>query len=146
MEDLMLKYPGYFGAKLECSLLSDVPGEFWVITACDPNGLPLDPAKNEERTAALAEELVSSGFPHFSVTGYDPRPGECHREPGYGICCEEAEALRIARRWEQIAVYHIKDGMVFLVFCSERQERFLLPPWDEMSTNDDKKFRLHETS
>jgi len=134
MEDLRAKYPGYFGAGLDAAApAGGFPPEFWVVTACDPDGLPLDPARNEERTAALAAELVSLGFIHFAVTGYDPRPGETHREPGYGIVCDRAETLRLGREWRQIAVFHVIDGMVWLVFCGESEERFPLRSWEEMA-------------
>ncbi|RYD37007.1 MAG: DUF3293 domain-containing protein [Verrucomicrobiaceae bacterium] len=133
MEDLCERYPGYFGARLEASPPpGGYPPEFWVITACDPNGEALDPQRNVERTARFQSQLSSAGLVHFPVTGYDPRPGETHREPGFGIVCDDREAMRLGRGWEQVAVFHITDGDVWLVFCSGDEERFHLRTWGEM--------------
>jgi len=133
MEDLRERYPGYFGAKLEVEAHpGGCPPEFWVITACDPNGDELDPRRNEERTAIFEAELSSAGLAHFPVTGYDPRPEGTHRETGFGIVCDGREAMSLGRKWEQVAVFHIKGGEVWLVFCSEDEERFHLRTWNEM--------------
>jgi hypothetical protein len=134
MEDLREKYPGYFEARLDASPPpGGYPPEFWVITACDPNGVELDPEENGERTARFESELSAAGMVHFPATGYDPRPEGTHREPGFGIVCDEREAMRLGRKWEQVAVFHITDGVVWLVFCSENEERFHLRKWEEMA-------------
>lgn len=134
MEDLRQKYPGYFEARLDASPPpGGYPPEFWVITACDPEGDELDPQQNQERTARFEAELSLADMAHFPVTGYDPRPEGTHREPGFGIVCEGREAMHLGRKWEQVAVFHIKNGQVWLVFCSENEERFNLRTWEEMA-------------
>lgn len=133
MVDLRGRYPGYFGAKLDVTPPPEgYPPEFWVITACDPNGEELDPQQNEERTARFEAELSSACLVHFPVTGYDPRPEGTHREPGFGIVCDAREAMRLGRKWEQVAVFHVTDGEAWLVFCSENEERFHLRRWEEI--------------
>ncbi|WAC17746.1 DUF3293 domain-containing protein [Luteolibacter sp. SL250] len=132
MMDLRERYPGYFGAKLDATPPpGGYPQEFWVITACDPNGEELDPHQNAERTVRFEAELSSAGLVHFPVTGYDP--DGIHREPGFGIICDAREAMCLGRKWEQVAVFHIKDGEGWLVFCSENEERFHLRTWEEMA-------------
>ena len=133
MEDLRQKYPGYFGARLDASPPpGGYPPEFWVITACDPLGQALTDGENAERMREFERGLADLGWRHFPVTGYDPRPGGTHREQGFGVVCDGREAMRLGRKWEQVAVFLVRGGMVWLVFCSQAEERFFLRSWEEM--------------
>lgn len=126
-------YPGYFGAKLDVEIPAEgLPEEFWVITACDPDGVEMEPEVNEKRTSDFRDELLAVGATFFPVTGYDPRPGKTHREPGFGIVTGEKKALEWGRRLEQIAVYQVGAEGVWLVFCGETPERFFVRNWEEM--------------
>lgn len=129
--ELRTAYPGYFGARLDVEVPDDgLPEEFWVITACDPDGVVMEPEVNERRTLDFRSELLEAGLMFFPVTGYDPEGS--HREPGFGIVTGEEDALEAGRRLEQIAVYQVTEGGVWLVFCGEPPERFFVRPWEEM--------------
>lgn len=110
-----------------------LPGEFWVITACNPEGEPLGDFENGKRTADFRKELVERRLAHFPVAGYDPRPGVEHEEPGYGVACDGVTAMELGRKWGQLAVFGVREGKVELVSCVD-DERYDAGSWEEMTS------------
>ena len=77
----------------------------WVITACNPRSVVLGVEENAKRTRQLHDELAGAGYLVRSATGFDPANPEWN-EPGSlveGIT--ESGAIRVAREWEQNAVF-----------------------------------------
>lgn len=95
----------------------DLPPEFCVVTAWNPDGVVVSNEENEEADAHLRSELERLNFEHFPVTGGDP--GFSHAEPGHGIVCGRAEALLLARRFRQLAFFQVIAGRVYLVSVAE---------------------------
>lgn len=93
------------------------PGDFWVITACNPDGRTVDPAENRAADERLRRELAARGFETFRVTGMSADAS--HAEPGWGIPCDEAKALEIGRHYRQEAVFHFHGGRIDLVDCRD---------------------------
>ena len=100
------------------------PDEFWVLTACNPNGVTISDAENEELTKKLELALRKDGKRIFPVTGFDRRSD--HQEAGFGVVCGKTEILALGRAWDQLAVFHVKGRKVWLLSCaSDGKETYL---------------------
>ena len=108
----------YRNVRFRCDL-RDIPTEFRVITAWNPEGVKTEVAANLIADEHLRSEIARLGFESFPVTGGSP--DFSHAEPGYGIVCNRAEALLLARRFRQAAFFEILGGRVYLVSVHEGQ-------------------------
>jgi hypothetical protein len=102
------------------------PDDFWVVTACNPNGKPADPGDNLKADARLLAAIEALEITPFRVTGLSP--DETRAEPGWGLACDEATALKLARRCGRRAVWHFSAGRIALVDCKTRQRHPLEDP------------------
>lgn len=82
--------------------------EFWVITAWNPRG-ETNHSLEENLLAdqRLQEVLDDMHIERFPVIG--KAPDDSHAEPGWGIRCDESTAMRIAREFEQEAVFYLSN-------------------------------------
>lgn len=94
-----------------------VPPEFRIITAWNPEGEILSPAVNAVADEHLRSEIDRLRFESFPVTGGNA--DFSHAEPGYGIVCNRAEAVLLARRFRQLGFYEVLGGRVYLVSVHE---------------------------
>jgi hypothetical protein len=76
---------------------------FAILTSYNPRGVVLDAAGNHGRFAELEAELRSSGHEYLVMDACAPDKSHC--ECSVAIKIERSEALRIAERWEQIAIF-----------------------------------------
>jgi hypothetical protein len=76
---------------------------FAILTSFNPRGVVLDAAENERRFAELEAELRSSGREYLVMDACAPDKAHC--ECSVAIKIDHAEAIRIAERWEQIAIF-----------------------------------------
>lgn len=76
---------------------------FAILTSYNPRGVVLDAAENERRFAELEAELKSSGREYLVMDACSPDKSHC--ECSVAIKIDRTEALRIAERWEQIAIF-----------------------------------------
>lgn len=106
------------------------PKQFGVVTACNPDGVTIPETSNAELTRRFEESLLGEGMVIFPMTGYDPDSD--HAEPGYGVVCGKDEMLRLGREREQVAVFRVKDGQVWLLSCEPGGEEIPLRPLAEM--------------
>ncbi len=106
------------------------PVEFGVVTACNPQGKIFPDAENEGLTGRLELALLNGGKRIFPVTGYDR--GSDHAEAGFGVVCGKKEILELGREWDQLAVYHVKEGKVWLLSCKPGGESIFLRTLPEM--------------
>jgi Protein of unknown function (DUF3293) len=106
------------------------PESFGLVTAWNPDGKKIPEEENAARTETLREDLESRGLPHFPVTGYDLESD--HYEEGFGIVCDKAETLRLGREWNQLAVFWVEAGWVWLIFCEPDGEECKLRSLEEM--------------
>jgi hypothetical protein len=106
------------------------PESFGVVTAWNPEEKNLPEAENALRSALLRVDLEPLGLRYFSVTGYDLESD--HYEKGFGIVCEKEEVIRLGREWNQLAVFWVEAGWVWLIFCEPGGEEFRLRTLEEM--------------
>ena len=106
------------------------PEEFGVVTACNPMGNMISAAENGERTERLELALLEEGRLIFPVTGFDRKSN--HEEVGFGVVCGKKEILALGRVWDQLAVFHVKAGRVWLLSCEPGGESIFLMTLGEM--------------
>ena len=76
---------------------------FGILTSYNPRGEVLDAAENDRRFAELEAELRSSGHDYVVMDACAPDRSHC--ECSVAIKVDRSEALKIAERWEQIAIF-----------------------------------------
>ncbi len=76
---------------------------FAILTSHNPRGKVLDAADNTRRLGELEAELRSVGLDYLVMDGCSPDRSHCERS--VAIKVDRSEALRIAERWEQIAIF-----------------------------------------
>ena len=76
---------------------------FAILTSHNPRGEVLDAAENDRRFAELEEELRSLGREYQVMDACSPDKSHC--ECSVALRVDRDEALRIAERWEQIAIF-----------------------------------------
>lgn len=76
---------------------------FAILTSHNPHGIVLEAAENNRRFAELEEELWSSGHEYLVIDACSP--DRLHCELSVAARIDRDEALRIAERWEQIAIF-----------------------------------------
>jgi hypothetical protein len=76
---------------------------FAVLTSYNPRGKVLSAAENDRRFSELEAELKSSGREYLVMDACSPDKSHC--ECSVAIKTDRSEALEIAKRWEQIAIF-----------------------------------------
>ena len=76
---------------------------FAIVTSYNPRGKVLSAAENDSRFAEMEAELRSLGRDYLAIDACSPDKSHCERSVAIKI--DRAEALRIAERWEQIAIF-----------------------------------------
>lgn len=97
-----------------------IPTPFAVITACNPVGGPPSAELDEERHGYLERTLTERGASFREVTGLSP-DGH-HREVGFGVQLPRDEAIRLARVFDQFAIFWF-DGEIFRIAWSDPSRR-----------------------
>lgn len=103
--------PGALAALEQLGLMP----EFAVVTAANPLGRQLGGGNNHVRRAQLREALENGKFYFVAADGLSP--DRLHREEGFAIRCSQAEAMRLARRFEQSAFFWF-DGTTFSIIAT----------------------------
>jgi len=96
------------------------PEEFVVVTACNPRGEIVDAERNESLDRELSALLEVKGLVHCRMTGGSPDGS--HRESGYLVKCDWEVGLEQGRRFEQVAIYGVVDGELYLVDCQDGKQ------------------------
>jgi hypothetical protein len=89
-----------------------VDGRFAVLTAYNPRGENFSDADNNRRSAQLESELRSSGHEFVRVDACSPDRSHC--ECSVALQAPLAQAVEIARRYEQLAIFWF-DGAEFWI-------------------------------
>ena len=94
-----------------------LPTSFFIVTAHNPDGTTVDAEANQRADEELRAEIRHLGYEAFGVTGGNA--DFTHAEPGWGFPCTREEALSLARRFRQDAVFEIREGQVILISALE---------------------------
>ncbi len=100
-------------------------GTFAVVTPCNPRGQTLPNRDNQARLAALTDELRHADRPFVPVSGVSPDGG--HREPGVAVAMSLQDAVTVAERLEQSALFWFDGEAFWLVPVLVGAERRRLP-------------------
>lgn len=92
-----------------------LPVNWTLVTAFARTGTVRPFAENEAADARLAGELDKLGLRRWRVTGRSPS-GD-HAEPGWGIDAPVALARDIGRQFDQVAIFWILDGVLWVGEC-----------------------------
>jgi len=98
---------------------------FAVLTSHNPRGDDLSDEENARRFEELASELRSDGIEYVVVDGCSPDRSHC--ECSVAIKLGLREALDIARRWEQVAIFWWDRERFWLYGAISVFEPFALP-------------------
>ncbi|CCN45409.1 conserved hypothetical protein [Vibrio nigripulchritudo MADA3029] len=90
---------------------------FCVITACNPRSKKVSDFDNNLRNKQLEADLAE--HVHQPVLAGDETKQWC--EESYIVEISLQKAIKLAKRYEQNAIYYIEDGELFLVFVSGEQ-------------------------
>lgn len=86
---------------------------FGIVTPCNPGGRVLSNQRNEELLTGFEAYLHMAGINHRRVVGMSR--DYAHQEPGFALRVELSQALMIAGKWDQLAIYWWNDGVFYLV-------------------------------
>ena len=87
--------------------------EFGVLTAFNPRGVTLDADENDRRMSELEAQLKSRDISFVRLDACSPDKSHC--ECSVALSLEHEEAIRIAKQWEQIAIFWF-DGASFWIY------------------------------
>lgn len=93
------------------------PAAFAIITAWNPMDRPTPLEANLAADEALRRLLRNRRIPHFRATGCSPDLS--HREPGWACAMPRQDAIELARRFDQRALWWIEDDRLLLVDCAD---------------------------
>lgn len=98
---------------------------FAVLAACNPRGRVVGAAENDHRAAALHGWLNGRRVPFVRAAGLSP-DGE-HEEPGVAVSLPQEDAVRLAVRYEQSALYWFDGEHFWIVGALVETPPVLLP-------------------
>lgn len=87
--------------------------DFAIISAQNPAGIPEHPYLNLQRDKELQACLNQRRLPYRSVIG--SAPDHSFKEKSWAVVCEKADAVSLALKFEQNAIYWVEAGDLFLV-------------------------------
>lgn len=98
---------------------------FAIMTAFDPRGENLSPAENEKRKRELDERLRSSGYRFAQVDACSPDKLHCERS--VAVVMPQEEALELARRVEQVAIFWFDGKRFWIIGALVETDPLMLP-------------------
>lgn len=93
---------------------------FAIITGYATTGETWPDEENERQNDQLRLELEGLGVLLGKMTGYSPT--EDHAEPGWAAVLEFDQACDIGAKYDQAAIYYVRDGVLYLSYCDTRRE------------------------
>ncbi len=98
----------------------NLPEEFYIITAHNPDGETIDPSGNNQRDQKLSRDLENMGSSKFRITGMSP--DRSHSEASWGINCSQDIAINMGRKYRQDAIFRVSGDQLFLIDCRDATE------------------------
>ncbi len=102
---------------------SVIKGDFCIITAWNPRSIRLSKEQNQERNHQLQQWLTDYDWMYVTVVSHD---GHWYEE-SFAVNISFNDALLLANRLSQNAIYQIKDGLVILRSSLDQQRLNLGP-------------------
>jgi len=99
--------------------LAERPNEFVILSAYATTGHTWLAQQNVIADRRLEAELRTRGGWLLRIEGYSPSTG--HAEPSWATGMTLKEALEVGRRFEQDAIFYVRDDVVSVAFCDERR-------------------------
>ncbi len=96
--------------------LQRLPESFAMITAWNPMDHGKSREENQRADEALRRSLELRQLPYIRITGCSPDLS--HREPGWGVPMGKEDALKLAKRFNQRAIWWVEGDDLSLVGCS----------------------------
>jgi hypothetical protein len=120
--------PAYSQARFRSDLAPEcIAQKFCIVTACFPIDEEVTAAENESFNRALKTELKKADLVHFPVTGYSPNSD--HEEPGYGIICDRAMAIKLGQQFRQNTIFSVYGDTVHLINCTPPHQDIPCGKW-----------------
>jgi hypothetical protein len=98
---------------------------FAVLTADDPRGRDLDPGENRRRADVLESELRQRGVNYVRVDACSP--DEEHRECSVAAAIPRADAVALATRHQQVAIFWFDGERFWIVGALADAQPIALP-------------------
>lgn len=98
----------------------DLPSEFIIVTAFNPDGQNCAAELNQSHDSDLAALIQKKSLSSWRVIGGSR--DFVHAEPGYAIEANLDAGIEIGVQFRQEAIFWINHGNLFLVDCSLRQK------------------------
>ena len=123
--------PAYLKARFRADLAPEgITQSFCIVTAYCPFDEQVTDEENKTFNQALKTELENADPVHFPVTGY--APDSDHTEPGYGIICDRAIAIRLGQQFRQNAIFSVYDDTVYLINCRPPHKDIPCGKWSDL--------------
>ena len=84
---------------------------FAIITANNPNGKVMTSEVNKKLNDLLKQQINKYGF----VELIGASPDLTHQEPSFAVDISQNEAVKLAKQFNQNAIFWVTDGEVFIV-------------------------------
>jgi len=97
-----------------------LPGSFAIITAWNPMDRPTSAKDNQLADESLRRSLELRHVSYFRVIGASPDLS--HREPGWGTQMTKEDAITLARRYNQRAIWWVAKDELTLIMCEDGSE------------------------
>lgn len=98
---------------------------FGIVTGQDPMGRIQSTGRNSELAARLQREVAAMNVPFALVDACNPDRSHCEQSFAIAISCDEAVAL--ADRYEQLAIFWFDGNSFWIVPARSLKERVRLP-------------------
>ncbi|KMT63800.1 DUF3293 domain-containing protein [Catenovulum maritimum] len=95
---------------------------FAIITACNPNGVILNHSENSLKDKMLQSDILSLNVPYRSITGCSAN--FCHKEKSWIVAIEKAEAIKLADKYQQNAIFWVEANQLYLTPCRLMAEMY----------------------
>ncbi|MBV7314151.1 DUF3293 domain-containing protein [Shewanella sp. NIFS-20-20] len=92
---------------------------FAIVTAANPLGVSHNVGQNRLFDRQMQHDIQQLQVPYRRIIGASP-DGK-HREPGWAVMQPLAEAIALAARWRQLAIYYVQSDRLGLVSCDARR-------------------------
>ena len=99
---------------------ADLPSEFVIVTAFNPEGRVCADGLNQSYDAKLAATIETNSLSSWRVVGGSR--DFAHAEQGYAIETDLETGIKLGVQFRQVAIFRVKQGKLHLVVCATRQQ------------------------